>query len=142
MNESQGTSTKGGCLCGKVKYEVSVSPLYQLICVCTQCQCLAGGFAQGSWVVPKDAITFTSGEELLKEFTAPGSSKGVVRRFCTDCGTHVVAFGPAHPVIAIMAGTLEPSATFSPQVVIWAKSKRPHHLFPSGVPEFPEYPPS
>ena len=132
----------GGCLCGQVRYQLTAEPLYQLTCVCTQCQALAGGFGQGSWVVPKDALSFESGEDGLKDFTMPGSEKGVVRRFCIHCGTHVVAFGPAHPVVAVLVGTLDPPAQFSPQIVIWAKSKRPHHVFPPGIPEFPEYPPS
>lgn len=131
----------GGCLCGKVRYRLSSPPLYQLVCVCTQCQTLAGGFAQGSWIVPKDSVTLVQGGDNLRDFTMPQSEKGVVRRFCMDCGTHVTASSAGHPVTAIHVGTLDPPASFSPQIVIWAKSKRPYHSFPPGVPEFPEYPP-
>ena len=136
---------KGNCLCGKVKYEVSESvtaPAYQLICCCTQCQTVGGGFGVGSMIFPKDSVKIVEGAEDVREFVLEGSAKGVIRRFCSHCGTHMMAFGSTHPVIAVHAGTLQSPDAFKPQVVIWGKSKRAYHTFPPGIPIFDEYPPS
>ena len=133
---------KGGCLCGRVRYGVG-APVYQLICLCGQCQKIGGGFGVGSIVVPKGSITIEEGEEQLQNYAVEsgGSGKGVIRRFCKHCGTHVFAENAEHPVTAITAGTLDDANLFKPDVAIWCESKRSFHRLPEGLPEFDQYPP-
>lgn len=135
------TEIQGGCLCGHVRYQVNGAPAYQLICVCEQCQKIGGGFGVGSIIVPKTSLVIEKGSDKLKEFIVEGSEKGVIRKFCTNCGTHVLAGNAAHPVMAVHAGTLDDQSSFKPQVVIWCQSMRGHHRFPEGLPQFPQYPP-
>lgn len=129
----------GGCLCGSVKYTLSQPAAYQLMCICTQCQTIGGGFGVGSLIVAKGSVNI-EGNEHLKEFTVPGSEKGVVRQFCVDCGTHLFAFNDAHPVTAVHGGTLTDTSAFNPQVVIWGKSRRDYHHFPDTIKVFDQYP--
>jgi hypothetical protein len=126
---------------GAVAYRSTAAPVYQILCVCTQCQAVGGGFGCGSAVVPKAALDITKGEDQLASFTMPGSAAAVVRRFCKTCGTHVAASNGAHPVVALNAGTLAPPMVFAPQVAIWCQSKTAIHTFPEGLPQFAQYPP-
>lgn len=133
-------SLSGSCLCESVKYTLTQPAAYQLACICTQCQKVGGGFGVGSLIVPKGSVEIT-GNENVKEFVIPGSEKAIVRQFCSNCGTHLFAFGNTHPVIAVHGGTLTDPSNFNPQIVIWGKSKRPYHSFNENVPVFDEYPP-
>ena len=134
-------SFKGGCLCGSVVYTVTGNPVASIVCLCTQCQTIAGGFGVGSVIVPKDSVAIEGGD-LLVNFEMPGSSKGVIRRFCKVCGTHVFASSPGHPVTAVHAGTLKEADRFQPQAVIWCQSRRPYHRFSDDLPQFAQYPPA
>jgi len=131
----------GGCLCGAIKYTISKSPITSIICLCTQCQTIAGGFGVGSDIVPKDALTVNEGLESLVDFVIPGSTKAVLRQFCKTCGTHLFAAKPEYPVTAVHAGTLNEPARFHPQVAIWCQSKRPYHRLPDDLLQFEQYPP-
>eukprot|EP00658_Telonema_sp_P-2_P028662 TRINITY_DN21921_c0_g1_i1.p1 TRINITY_DN21921_c0_g1~~TRINITY_DN21921_c0_g1_i1.p1 ORF type:complete len:142 (+),score=8.64 TRINITY_DN21921_c0_g1_i1:181-606(+) len=132
---------RGGCLCGAVRYTVAEPPSYQLICVCSQCQVIGGGFGVGSVVVPKEALMVEPGRENLCDFSVPESSVAVVRQFCRTCGTHLFASNATFPVVAVHAGTLSDPALFVPQVALWCQSKRAWHRLPEGVAEFDQYPP-
>jgi hypothetical protein len=134
--------TKGACLCGGVAYTITAPLISSIICLCTQCQTLAGGFGVGSVIVPNGGIVVDAGSELLVNFEVPGSTKGVVRRFCKVCGTHVFAANTSYPVTAVHAGTLADPGTFMPQAVIWCQSRRAYHRFPDGLPLFDQYPPA
>jgi hypothetical protein len=138
---SSSSDIKGGCLCGAVRYIVSGVPMYQLICMCEQCQRLGGGFGFGSIVCLKENFFVEKGNDSLKDFIVEGSDKGVVRRFCRNCGTHVTASNATHPVAAVSAGTLDNGELFAPQVAIWCQSKKSFHKLPDNIAEFPQYPP-
>ena len=134
----------GGCLCGAVRYNVTQSPAYQLICLCTQCQALGGGFGVGSIVVPNESVEVAgTGVEHLQDFKVAGSTNpnSITRFFCLTCGTHVMAKSN-HPLVAVHAGTLDDPSLFQPQVAIWCQSKRDYHCLPESVAQFDQYPPA
>ncbi len=133
----------GQCLCGEVAYSAKSPAAYQIVCICTQCQAIGGGYGVGSFVLSKDSFRVDKGAEHIQEFRVPGSAAGVVRSFCRNCGTHITACNEGHPFTAINAGTVTVTedVVFKPQVAIWCQSKRPHHCFPSDLPQFPQYPP-
>lgn len=130
----------GGCLCGEVRYSVGPAT-YQLMCLCDQCQKIGGGFGMEVFVVPMESVTVEKGEGFIQDFVIKGSDKGVVRRFCKNCGTHIMASNSALPVMGVCAGTLDDHTLIKPDVAIWCQSKRSYHRVPEGVPEFDQYPP-
>ena len=77
---------------------------------------IGGGHGVGSVVIPKTSLLISKGAEHLQEFVIKDSDKGVVRRFCKLCGTHITAGNEDHPVLAISAGTLADPTLFQPQV--------------------------
>ena len=82
------TPFRGGCLCGAIRYSVHEPPAYQLLCLCTDCQAVGGGFGTGSMVVPATSIRMEQG--TLTTFIKP-DRPNLKRQFCATCGTQVLA---------------------------------------------------
>jgi hypothetical protein len=81
-------SLKGSCLCGAVRYEADQLDLPIGHCHCTTCRkAHAAAFATTAGVM-RDHFRWQSGEDKLAAYE---SSPGKLRRFCSVCGTHLVA---------------------------------------------------
>jgi len=66
------------------------------------------------------------------------SSPGKFRRFCTRCGSHVMAERTAQPVIMLRLGCLDTPVSDRPQVHIWRSDAAPWYDPKVPVPEKPE----
>ena len=73
---------KGGCHCGKVRYEASGTPVYVPYCHCESCRRTSGAPVVMYVMFEKQGVNFTRGRRKLYE-----SSRGVRRGFCAQCGT-------------------------------------------------------
>ena len=123
----------GRCLCEKVKYKISVSPISQGVCYCRQCQ-KAGG-ATGLLVLQTAAFEF-SGTLSSYETNSDDGSR-VERNFCPSCGSHVFAQILDVPgIVTVKASTLDDPDFFVPQYLVWTRSTGRSHAFPSEVPSF------
>lgn len=108
----------GSCFCGKIKYELTSTPLTMGICHCHSCQKFSGcGYY--AWVhVSKNAITFT-GE--IKEYASMGGSGNIVYRgYCGDCGSRLSSRGEwLGDTMTVSAGSLDDPSLFKPQMHFW-----------------------
>lgn len=76
---------EGGCLCGLVRYRADGPPLSSLICHCRTCR-RASGAPSVAWLTfAQDRFQWLSGAPQRH-----ASSPGVVRGFCSRCGTGLV----------------------------------------------------
>ncbi len=76
-------SMSGGCLCGRVRYEVTAPMLFGGFCYCMDCRKQSGSHS-ASMAVPEAAVQMT-GE--TREFETTGDSGSQVKRvFCPNCG--------------------------------------------------------
>ena len=122
----------GGCLCGKIRYEVS-QPLQNIIaCHCTHCQKASGAGASHNAVLPTSALTFTSGQPRLYADTAQ-SGNILNRYFCGDCGSPIVSQREKVPgMMVLKVGTLDTPGDMKLVMNIWTSSARPWmHMDPS-----------
>jgi hypothetical protein len=93
----------GGCHCGKVSFEVTMSMEGIISCNCSYCS------IKGLWLgmVSRDAFTLVSGE---KNLTTYKFNKHVIdHTFCKDCGVQAFSFGngpDGNSVVAINVRTL------------------------------------
>jgi hypothetical protein len=78
----------GSCLCGQVRYAADADVEAIVHCHCHTCRKTHGSAFSSVAAVPRRAFRWTAGESLLKAFE---SSPGKLRRFCTACGSHVMA---------------------------------------------------
>ena len=77
-------SAHGQCLCGQVRFEVSLPTRWCAHCHCTMCR-RAHGAAFVTWFgVDEEAFRLTAGDDRLRWY--PSSDLGR-RGFCKECGT-------------------------------------------------------
>ncbi|HSM41167.1 MAG TPA: GFA family protein [Afifellaceae bacterium] len=73
---------KGGCLCGSVRFEISLPPISTGYCHCRICQKFTGS-AMSAWTAfPASAVHFPAAEPRYF-----ASSPIAERGFCPDCGS-------------------------------------------------------
>jgi hypothetical protein len=106
----------GSCLCRSVAYEVDADVERIAHCHCQTCRKTHGTAFSSVTAVPREKFRWTRGETLLGAFE---SSPGKFRRFCTRCGSHIVAERVAQPVVLLRLGCLDTLLGERPQVHIW-----------------------
>lgn len=106
----------GSCACGAVSYAVDggISPIIH--CHCRTCRKTHGAAFSSLAAVPREAFRWTAGENLLGGFE---SSLGKVRRFCTRCGSQLVAERVGHPTVMLRLGCLDTPVVGRPVGHIW-----------------------
>ena len=73
---------KGGCFCGRIRFETDETPRNITICHCVDCRRATGSPMVGWFTVGTAALRF-----LLEAPRRFASSPGVTRSFCPGCGT-------------------------------------------------------
>ncbi len=93
---------RGGCLCGKVTYQVR-GPMRPIVaCHCTECRRFTGGLwhATAAW---RDDLEIRDGGTLKWYWTSGRLRRG----FCGDCGAGLFADPNDRDFVSITAGSLE-----------------------------------
>ena len=138
IGEPDTAPIKGGCLCGKVRYEISGSLTDADHCHCSKCRRQHGaafstyaGFRQGNF-------KWTTGENLVKTYETPG---GAGWSFCRECGS-TLAGTEKGKVTTITLGTVEADPGIRPNSHIFVESKAQWYEIHDELPQFSERPPS
>ena len=85
----------GGCLCGRVRFEVS-GPLTDAgYCHCTRCQRRTGGASSAQARIDGHTFSLLEGESLVKAWRHPDG--GFEKCFCRECGAHLFSRNPDDP---------------------------------------------
>jgi len=122
----------GSCLCGAVAYEAD-APLERIVhCHCHTCRKTHGTAFSSVTAVPRDKFRWLRGGELLG---AIESSPGKFRRFCSKCGSHVMADRVTQPVVLLRLGCVDTEVGNVPQVHIWRSDAAPWYDPKIGLPE-------
>ena len=128
----------GSCLCGAVAYEAD-APLERIIhCHCQTCRKTHGSAFSSLTNVPRERFRFVRGEELLKSFE---SSPGKFRKFCSRCGSHIVAERTGQPTLLLRLGCLDTPIEPRPGARIWRSDAASWYDPKVELPEFPQSPP-
>jgi hypothetical protein len=127
---------QGECLCGRVRYEITLPLVHMGYCHCSMCRKHYGAaFATAAFVTP-DAFRWISGEESLGRYR---SSDALTRAFCTTCGS--VAPMPVGDLIECPAGNLQGDLGMTPREHIFVGSKAPWYTITDDLPQHEGYPP-
>jgi hypothetical protein len=110
----------GGCLCGRVRYELRAEPTHLVDCHCLDCR-RASGAPFVTWgTVQKNELRMVSGE--VRQF----SFAGRVRSFAGCCGTTLFfADNETAPAIDITIASLDEPESYLPSRAIWVEDKLP-----------------
>lgn len=125
----------GSCLCRGVAYEADADIERIVHCHCQTCRKTHGTAFSSVAAVPRERFHWTRGEALLGAFE---SSPGKFRRFCTRCGSHIMAERAAQPIVLLRLGCLDTPVTGLPQVHIWRSDAAPWYDPHQQHPEKPE----
>jgi hypothetical protein len=130
----------GGCACGAVRYRVRGEPINVNNCHCTLCQRQTGSTSVVNAFFEADRVTILSGELSENTVTAGSGNPHVIRR-CARCGTalfsHYSRFGRLG--MGVRVGSLDDSAAFQPDAVVFAGNRMPWVELPVGIPAFENY---
>jgi hypothetical protein len=134
------TPLTGGCLCGAIRYSVSV-PITELrACHCTHCQRASGAGGSVNAVIPSAAFTLTQGTPKRYAGTAD-SGRTLYRDFCGECGSPIYSQRATVPeTLVLRAGTLDAPGDMRITAHIWTRSARPWSTIDPACAQFPGQP--
>jgi hypothetical protein len=125
----------GSCLCGGVAYEVDATVGRIVHCHCETCRKTHATAFSSLTAVPRDGFRWTKGGELLAAFE---SSPGKFRRFCSQCGSHIIAERVNQPTVMLRLGCLDTPVEHGTQVHIWRSDGASWYDPKDAVPEMPK----
>ena len=102
----------GTCYCGAVAIEVTGSPLQMGYCHCNNCRRYSGAPVAAFTLWKEEGVAVTRGKEFLGRYK---SSEMSDRRFCTNCGGHIMVEHPTLRLVDVRAGVL-PAVPFKPTI--------------------------
>ena len=129
-------AVKGGCLCGKVRFEISGRLFNVSHCHCSMCRRQHGAaFATYAQFNP-DEFEWTAGEDLLKVFDIEADAGWC---FCRECGS-TLAGTEKGQVTSITLGSVDGDPGIKPESHIFVGSKACWHEISDDLPQFDEWP--
>lgn len=127
-------SYEGQCFCGAVKLQASGEPDGMGYCHCRSCRSWSGGPVNAFTLWKPENVHVTAGSEKVATFNkTPGSA----RKYCSDCGGHLMTDHPGLGVVDIFSATL-PTLDFVPALHInYAETALP---MKDGLPKYRDFP--
>jgi len=126
------TTVTGGCLCGRVRFEIGLPTLFCAHCHCSMCRKAHGaGFV--TWIgVPYARFRITSGEDLLRRYD---SSAHGWRRFCGECGSSLLCESSTHPEhLDIALGSVDGEIDRAPSLHVFVDDRASFVGIDDGLP--------
>ena len=129
---------RASCLCGDVRFEITGSLTGASHCHCSMCR-KAHGAAFGTYAAVKAAdFRVVSGADRITRYR---SSAGIVRTFCTRCGSTLQWLRESKPdIVDVALGILDDDPGVRPDRHIYVGSKAPWHELADGLPQHATYP--
>lgn len=126
--------SKGGCLCGGVRYEVTGRLSPAIACHCSQCERTSGAYAAMAACSTADLAIAPS--ETLTWFQ---SSDDVRRGFCARCGGNLFWRAAPGDETYVTAGTLDRPTGLRLSAHIYVGSKSDYYELTDGLPQSAEW---
>jgi hypothetical protein len=124
----------GTCFCGAIEVEVAGAPVAMGYCHCASCRQWSAGPVNAFTLWPPGAVRITRGEDRLGAYRKTDLS---LRKFCTDCGGHVLTDHPVWGIVDVYAAIL-PTLAFTPGVhVNYGEAVL---RIPDGLPKLRDFP--
>lgn len=130
---TEGAPMPGGCLCGRVRFEIEPPSRFLAHCHCDNCR-RAHGAVFVTWLgVPAEQMRWTSGEPALVRYR---TDTGATRSFCGTCGTTLTYESPRWPgEVHVAAGCLDGAPDRAPQAHVYTGHKAEWYDIPDdGLP--------
>lgn len=130
---------EGGCLCGKVNFQITGAIQNIIYCHCSQCRKAQGSAFATNGNVDSDKFAFISGET---ELTGYESTKGQTKYFCKHCGSPIMSKNTLYPQYArVRLGAIESEIMEKPSAHIFVTSKANWEEINDDIPKYDGYEP-
>ena len=130
----------GGCACGKIRFRITLPPLFVHCCHCRWCQRETGASYALNALIETDRVSLLDGEPEMT-LTPSNSGKGQEIWRCPHCRvalwSNYAGFG--RRVSFIRVGTLDAPERIEPDIHIFTSSKQPWVVIPEGHAAVGEY---
>jgi hypothetical protein len=97
-------TVKGSCLCGDIKFELSIERLKIYQCHCNLCRKQTGTASSCGSVVSEENFSWLTGEHLITKWE---KDSGFTSHFCSACGSSVPNKFRDNPFYWVPAGTID-----------------------------------
>lgn len=114
-------STKGSCLCNRVKFEVIGDFESFFLCHCTHCQKDTGSAHAANLFSGSATLNWISGKEYVSTYNVPGTRH--VKSFCSKCGSAMPRTSEGEKHIVVPAGSIDDQISIMPTANIFMASK-------------------
>ena len=129
----------GRCLCGNCSYTIEGEPVVVAHCHCLDCQRLSGAGHTTGAMFPEEGVTLT-GAPATFSLTSDGGNT-VTRLFCGTCGSPLFGKNAGMPgFMTVFLGTLDAPDTLTPQVAIFARTRRQWDVMDASLTSFKAQP--
>jgi hypothetical protein len=130
----------GSCLCGGVRFEVTLPFTRAVHCHCSRCRKHSGAFGLTVGHIPRDRVRVLQGEELIRVYRPDG---GRVKAFCSQCGSSLFgAEWPEGEMASVRLGALDGDPEVRPEWHSYVDSRAPWDELPDDrLPRYPDAPP-
>lgn len=126
-------TTRGGCLCGAVSYEISGHLGIFQYCHCSRCRRFTGSAHAANLLVAPEHFRWLQGADNVRQY-APAETRHFATAFCLTCGSSMPWQGKSGKAVVIPAGTLADDPGIRPfQNIFWA-SRAPWYEPASALP--------
>jgi len=112
---------QGSCLCGAVAFEVAGEAPPIGMCHCSKCRKVSGVASNATFMVARDRLAWTRGEDRIKRFALP-TGWGVSR--CAVCGSPLPSLHPSGGAYWVPAGLLDadPGSRVAAHIYVGSKA--------------------
>ena len=119
----------GGCLCGAVRFEVTLPFRRANHCHCSRCRKHSGTFGLTQGRVARERFRLLAGEDVLRVYRP--APEAAVKVFCTVCGSSLFGgFWPEGDEVSIRLGALDDDPEIRPQYHSHVDSRAPWDELP------------
>ena len=129
---------EGSSLCGAVAYRLDGDIGKGYFCHCQRCRKASGSAYAANALIAPEAFHITRGEALLSNYHNPET--GLIRRFCSQCGSPIVSVRPGTGIMALRLGSLDTPLAQGPGAHIFVASKAQWDHISDDLPCFNERP--
>jgi hypothetical protein len=131
--EDMNVRAAGGCLCGRVRYEVLEELLPVVNCHCSKCRRFHGHVGAYS-ATRRENLALVEAESLKWYRSIQDETPEVYRGFCEECGSSLFWDPRGKPFISIAAGSIDPPTGLHTERHVWVSQKTDYYDLTDGLP--------
>lgn len=135
--EHSNVRATGGCLCGRVRYEILGELMPVINCHCSKCRRFHGHV--GAYAATRREHLVLVEKSGLKWYRSiQDETPNVYRGFCKECGSSLFWDPRGNENISIAAGSIDPPTGLDTERHVWLSQKADYYTITDGLPRHEE----